>query len=74
MMPVTAEVAGRHDNFESSHLSFISAFHSRARRMGDVDKRATSISRQEMASEGLEQVEGRLQAAFTGGRRSQELN
>lgn len=41
MMPVTAEVAGRHDSFESNHLSFISAFHSRARRMGGVDKRAT---------------------------------
>lgn len=74
MMPVTAEVAGRHDSFESNHLGFISAFHSRAKRMGDVDKRATNISRQEITSKGLEQVEGRPQAAFTGGRKSQELN
>lgn len=55
--------------FESSHLSFISAFHSRARRMGNVDKRAASIFRQEIASEGLEQVDGgcRLPSLEEGG-------
>lgn len=35
---------------------------------------ATKHPHEEITSEGLEQVEGRPQAAFTGGRKSQELN